>query len=84
MVVRQVVRTDKFDRDLRKVRDSALKERVKNQITKVIEDPEVGKPLRYSLKGERSVRVTPYRLTYAIQGDTLVLLRFEHRKEVYD
>jgi len=40
--------------------------------------------LRYGLKGEWTARVKPYRIIYAVQIDTLVLLRFEHRKEVYD
>ena len=61
-----------------------MKERVKKQIRKIIENPGTGKPLRYGLKGEWTVRVPPYRLIYAVQGDRLILLRFEHRKSVYD
>lgn len=44
----------------------------------------MGKPLRYGLKGEWSVRISSYRLIYAVQGDRLILLRFEHRKEGYE
>lgn len=44
----------------------------------------MGKPLRYGLKGEWSVRISSYRLIYAVQGDRLILLRFEHRKEAYE
>ena len=83
VVITQVIWTKKIERELRKLRDKTIKDRVKDQIEKVLDNPETGKPLRFALKGERSVYVTPYRLIYAAQGDTLYLLRFEHRKTVY-
>lgn len=82
--IKAVVYTEKFERDVRKVRDSSLKERLEKQIRKITENPEFGKPLRYGLKGEWTIRVKPYRLIYAVQGDRLILLRFEHRKRVYE
>lgn len=82
--IRSVVYTQKFERDVKKIRDNSLKDRVKDQIRKIAENPETGKPLRYGLKGEWTVRISPYRLIYAIQGNTLFLLRFEHRKDVYE
>ena len=81
--LKEIVYTQKFERDVRKLRDGLLKERLSKQIRKIAEDPETGKPLRYGLKGEWTVRIVPYRLIYAVQGDRLVLLRFEHRKSVY-
>ena len=83
VVITQVIWTKKFERELRKLRDKTIKDRVKDQIEKVLDNPETGKPLRFALKGERSVYVTPYRLIYAVQGETLYLLRFEHRKTVH-
>ncbi|MDE1854077.1 MAG: type II toxin-antitoxin system RelE/ParE family toxin [Thaumarchaeota archaeon] len=82
--IKEIVYTQKFERDVKKLRDGSLKERLGKQIRKIAEDPEIGKPLRYGLKGEWTVRIAPYRLIYAVQGDRLVLLRFEHRKSVYD
>jgi len=81
--IKAIVYTQKFECDVRKIRDSPLKERLEKQIRNVVENPEFGKPLRYGLKGEWTVRIKPYRLIYAVQGDRLILLRFEHRKEVY-
>jgi mRNA-degrading endonuclease RelE of RelBE toxin-antitoxin system len=46
-------------------------------------NPDFGKPLRYGLKGEWSIYVKPYRLIYKVEDERLILLRFEHRKEVY-
>ena len=76
--------TQKFERDVRKLRDGLMKERLGKQIRRIVEDPEAGKPLRYGLKGEGTVRIPPYRLIYAVHGDRLILLRFEHRKGVYN
>jgi len=83
VVITEVIWTKKFERELRKLRDKTAKDRVKHQIEKILDNPETGKPLRFALKGERSVYVPPYRLIYAVQGATLYLLRFEHRKMVY-
>ena len=80
--IREVVWTKKFEREVRKVRDRAVKDRVKDQIEKILDNPETGKPLRFALKGERSIHIPPCRLIYAVQGATLYLLRFEHRKVV--
>ena len=81
--IREIVYTEKFERDVRKVRDNSLKGKLEKQVRKIAENPGFGKPLKYGLKGEWTLRVTPYRLIYAVQGDRLILLRLEHRKNVY-
>ncbi len=81
--IRNVVWTEKFEREFRKLKDKAFKGRVRKMIEEIIGTPEIGKPLRLELKGERSIRIPPYRLIYAAEGDTLYLLRVEHRKAVY-
>ena len=82
--IKYIVPTDKFEHDVRKVRDKGLKEKLQKQIEKAAAGPNFGKPLRYGLKGEWSIYVKPYRLIYKVEGDKLILLRFEHRKEVYE
>lgn len=65
---------------------------VKRKIKKAIEkklmiDPVAyGKPLRFSLKGLRRLRVENYRVIYKIDdGNRLVIVvRIAHRKEVYE
>lgn len=80
----KVSRTDKFEDEIKKIRDSGLKEKIKKQIEKIVTNPTVGKPLRFQLKGERTVYVKPYRLIYSWENETITFLRFEHReKEVY-
>jgi len=44
-----------------------------------------GKPLRYSLKGHRRLRISDYRIVYRIEPakSTVVIVAIKHRKEVY-
>lgn len=46
----------------------------------------LGKPLRYSLKGHRRLRVGDYRIVYRIDSDrqTVVIVVIKHRKDVYE
>ncbi len=45
-----------------------------------------GKPLRYSLKGHRRLRVGDYRIVYRIDAKKfiVVIIVIKHRKEVYE
>jgi mRNA-degrading endonuclease RelE of RelBE toxin-antitoxin system len=81
--IKTVIRTHKFERDVKAIKDTLTKTRVKKQIKKIIENPDIGKPLRNYLKGERTVYVPPFRIIYAVENCTLYLLRFEHRDKVY-
>jgi len=78
-----IIYTEKFERELKKV-DNSIKEKIVKQIQKIVETPEIGKPLRYNLKGERTVYVKPFRVIYSFYDNTIYFLRFEHRGDVYD
>ena len=82
--IKEIIWTRKFEQQFKKIRDRATQDRLEKQIRKIYEDPEFGKPLRYDLRGEWSIYVKPYRLIYKAEGNKLILLRFEHRKEVYE
>lgn len=45
-----------------------------------------GKPLRYSLKGHRRLRVSDYRIVYRIEPEnkTVLIVAIKHRKDIYD
>ena len=45
-----------------------------------------GKPLQYSLKGHRRLRVSDYRVIYRIeaQTNTVIVIAIKHRKDVYE
>ena len=62
--------------------DGFLRKRLKKLLAKVLDNPGIGKPLKYT-RGERAVYLKPFRLVYAVQGEELILLKFDHRKRVY-
>ncbi|MDD5474408.1 MAG: type II toxin-antitoxin system RelE/ParE family toxin [Candidatus Methanoperedens sp.] len=79
----KLIYTDEFKRDLKKIRDGKIQARAKKIIQKIIDDPEIGKTMRYELFPLRSVRIPPFRVLYEFKGDILILHKFEHRKTVY-
>ena len=79
----EVIYTEKFEREFKKA-DSSVKDKVRKQIKKIIENPDVGKPLRYDLKSERTIYVKLFRIIYSYSNNTIYFLRFQHRKDVYD
>jgi mRNA-degrading endonuclease RelE of RelBE toxin-antitoxin system len=56
--------TDDFLKTIKKIKDLSVKEKIKKQIKKIIEQPEIGKPMRYARKGTRELYIGPYRLAY--------------------
>jgi mRNA-degrading endonuclease RelE of RelBE toxin-antitoxin system len=81
--IKEIIWTKKFEEDFKKIGDRATQDRLEKQIRKAIKRPEFGKPLRYALRGEKTICVKPHRLIYSIEGNKLILLRFEHRKAAY-
>ena len=79
----EVIYTEKFEREFRKI-DASVKQQAVKQINKIIANPEIGKPLMYDLKGERTVYVKPFRIIYSFFNNTIHFLRFQHRKDVYE
>ncbi|MEE8168387.1 MAG: type II toxin-antitoxin system RelE/ParE family toxin [Candidatus Hydrothermarchaeales archaeon] len=83
MVIKRVIRSKEFERQFKKIRDKKSKEILVKHIKKLCKNPDLGKPLEGTYKGVRSERVGPFRLLYALKGETLYLVRFRHRKKVY-
>jgi len=59
---------------------------IRNAIEKKLQtNPiEFGKPLQYSLKGCRRLRVGKYRVIYKIEGKTVLVIKIGHRDDVYE
>jgi len=81
MVIKKVTRSPKFIKDIKRLDDFSLK-KIEKQIMKILENPRVGKPLKY-MRGERALYIKPFRLVYSLRGEELILLKFDHRKKVY-
>lgn len=61
------------------------KKRIKNAIeTKLVEAPvQFGKPLQYSLRGLRSLRVGDHRVVFQISENEVLIILIAHRSVVY-
>ncbi|MDP1695301.1 MAG: type II toxin-antitoxin system RelE/ParE family toxin [archaeon] len=70
----EVIYTEHFKEDFKKA-DKSVKDKALKQIDKIIEHPEIGKPLRYNLKGERTIYVKPFRIIYSYFENTIYFLR---------
>ncbi|MFA7707683.1 MAG: type II toxin-antitoxin system RelE/ParE family toxin [Candidatus Pacearchaeota archaeon] len=76
-----------FDKDFQKViektKDNSFKEQVKKQIEKIINNPEIGKPMRYNRKGTRELYLGSFRLSYKYHQDKDILefLELYHKDE---
>lgn len=79
----QIIFSEEFKKDFKKIRDKSMRMRLINHIKKLGLLPESGKPLQYGLKGHRSVRIPPFRIIYRLEKDTIIINCFDHRKDVY-
>ena len=72
-----------FEKKVRKIKDMTSKEKVKKQIEKIVNDPEIGKPMRYTRKGTREVYISSFRLSYFyVEGEgKVVFLDLYHKDE---
>jgi len=63
--------------------DNFMKQKVMVQVKKISENPEVGKPMRYSRKGTRELYIKPFRLSYEYLKDEniIYILDLYHKKE---
>ena len=82
MVVEKVDRDPYFEKLFSKL-DPNQKEKIKTQIRKIIENPEVGKPMRNTRKGTREVYVGSFRLSYAYvpEQNKIIFLDLYHKDE---
>ena len=75
----KVIRASSFDKKLNKVKDKNMRLKIYKQIKKIIENPEIGKPMKNIRKDTREVYISPYRLSYKFEGKTIIFLDFYHK-----
>ncbi|HIH30469.1 TPA: type II toxin-antitoxin system RelE/ParE family toxin [Candidatus Micrarchaeota archaeon] len=63
--------------------DNSVKERINKAVKKILEKPELGKPLKSELAGCFSEHVGGYRIIYKYDDEFVYLLRCRKRKEGY-
>ena len=70
----------KFNQIFFKMKDPVLKVKVKKQISKIIQNLGVEKPMRNIRKGIRELYIKPFRLAYAYIEDEIIILDLYHKK----
>ncbi len=78
----EIIQSDRFVKQIRKIKDKQTKERIFKQLQKIIERPEIGDFLSYE-NGTRKVYVSPFRLLYAYKDNKIYFLDFDHRDKIY-
>ena len=81
-MVLEIIRTDTFLRTFSRL-DSFYINRIEKLIEKIIQNPEIGKPMKYERKGTREVYLKPFRLSYIYEksSETLIFLAVYHKKK---
>ncbi|MBI3031929.1 type II toxin-antitoxin system RelE/ParE family toxin [Candidatus Woesearchaeota archaeon] len=79
----EIEHRENFLKKISKIKHQTIKEQIKKQVEKIIETPEIGKPMRYSRKGTRELYVKPYRLAYAYfqEEKKIVFIDLYHKDE---
>ncbi len=81
-MVKEVIRSDNFLYQLKKL-DKSIFGSIHKLIVKIMNNPEIGKPMRYDRKGTREVYAGSFRLSYAYdkEKDILYFLDVYHKDE---
>ncbi len=81
-MVKEVIRTEKFLGKLSKL-DKSYIDRIEKLIIKILNNPEIGKPMRFDRKGTREVYIGSLRLSYAYNksNDIIYFLNIYHKDE---
>jgi mRNA-degrading endonuclease RelE of RelBE toxin-antitoxin system len=68
-----------FKKNFKKIKDKSLKEKIVSQISKIKDNPKIGKPMRYTRKGTRELYIPPFRLSYKFEDETIYILDLYHK-----
>jgi mRNA-degrading endonuclease RelE of RelBE toxin-antitoxin system len=72
-----------FEKRIKKIKNSSLKDKVKKHIKRIINNPNIGKPMRNVRKGTRELYIKPFRIsyTYIIKDNKIIFLDFYHKDQ---
>ena len=61
--------------------DNSIQAKVLNQLVKIRDNPEIGKPMRYTRTGTREVYIAPFRLSYIYnkEENRVIILDLYHK-----
>ena len=87
-ISREIIRitySTEFEKALKQLikQDRKTFEQLENQIEKVLREPQIGKPLRYTLKNRRRLHVGSFVLVYEFHRNELRFIDFDHHDKIY-
>jgi len=68
-----------FKKDFKKIKDKFVKEKIIKQVSKIKNNPELGKPMRFVRKGTRELYISPWRLSYKLEENIVYILALYHK-----
>jgi len=83
--ITKIVYSREVEDVLRKIkrRNKTLFEKIENQIIKILREPNVGKPLRYTLRNRRRVHIGSFVLVYEFHIGEIRFIDFDHHDKIY-
>ncbi len=81
----RIVYSREFEGVLKKLkkRNKDIFDRIENQIIKILHEPNIGKPLRHTLRNRRRVHVGSFVLIYEFHQGELRFIDFDHHDRIY-
>jgi len=75
--------SEEFDKLIKKTKDDNTKIRLFKQILKIVQNPGIGKHMRYSRKGEQEVYLDSFRLYYVFYEQERIIrfVEYSHKDE---
>ncbi|MBT3408212.1 type II toxin-antitoxin system RelE/ParE family toxin [Candidatus Woesearchaeota archaeon] len=70
-----------FKKRIKKIKNNQIKDQIKKQILKIVNNPNIGKPMKFSRKGTRELYIKPFRLSYFYQNDEIIFTDLYHKNE---
>lgn len=68
-----------FKKNFKKIKDLSIKRKIIKQISKIKDNPKIGKPMRYARKHTRKLYIPPFRLSYKIENNIVYILSLYHK-----
>lgn len=83
--IQKIVYSERFEWVLLKLakKNRHLFSEIQTQITKILREPTVGKPLRHVLKNRRRLHVGSFVLVYEFHNGELRFIDFDHHDKIY-
>ena len=75
--------SNRFSKIFSKIKDELFRTKIKKQIRKISENPNIGKPMRNIRKGTRELYIGSFRLSYSYlsRENIIYILDLYHKKQ---